>query len=615
MRLAPLCLLVLSPTALAAQAATGDTILYRVSFPHPEHHEARVSVTFPGVTAETLQVRMSRSSPGRYALHEFAKNVYTVTAVDSRGTGLTITRPDPYQWDVSGHDGAVTMYYTVYGDRTDGTYLGIDRTHAHMNMPATFMWARGLEHRPIKITFEPASPAWRIATQLLTTEDPKTFTAADLQYFMDSPTELSDHYLRVWELVVPGSRTQRLRLALHHLGTDDEAHRFFDWIQRVVMEERAVFGELPRYDGDTYTFIADYLPFVNGDGMEHRNSTILTSSRALADNALRNLGTVSHEFFHSWNVERIRPKALEPFDFERANMSGELWLAEGFTSYYDDLFIRRAGLTDDSTYARGLSGTVNAVINDPGRRYFSPIEMSMQAPFVDAATSIDPQNKTNTFISYYTWGAAIGLGLDLSIRQRFPSLTLDDFMHAMWVRYGKTEIPYTLDDVRQTLAAVTGDTAFTRDFWSRYIAGREVVDYASLLDQAGFVLQKAHPGAAWLGDVRLRTSDEGLMVVGSTEVNSPLYQAGLDRGDRIITLAGVTVAAPEDVSRLLAERRPGDVLPITYESRGITVVGSITLRENPQAAVITAESLGRPVSEGQRAFRERWLGSRADAVR
>src|SRR5690606_4745844 len=144
--------------------------------------------------------------------------------------------------------------------------------------------------------------------------------------------------------------------------------------KKVVAEQIAVFGEPPDFDYGTYTFIADYLPWVAGDGMEHRNSTILTSTRPLATGALANLGTLSHEFFHTWNVERLRPKSLEPFDFERANMSPDLWLAEGFTSYYDDLTIRRAGLMSNDDLARTLSGMLNTVINMPGRRFFSPVE-------------------------------------------------------------------------------------------------------------------------------------------------------------------------------------------------------------------------------------------------
>ena len=199
---------------------TRDTVpvVYEIAFPNAVHHEAEVRVVFANVGAGPLELRMSRSSPGRYALHEFAKNVYRVKAVDSRNRVLSVTRPNPHQWDVSGHDGTVVVTYTLFGDRADGTYAAIDLTHAHLNMPATFMWARGTESRPIRITFQPPSNDWKVATQLAPTRAPLTFTAPGLQYFMDSPTELSAHDVRTWN-VASGGRTQTIRFALHHNGT------------------------------------------------------------------------------------------------------------------------------------------------------------------------------------------------------------------------------------------------------------------------------------------------------------------------------------------------------------------------------------------------------------
>ncbi|HEX7087113.1 MAG TPA: hypothetical protein VF198_12160, partial [Vicinamibacterales bacterium] len=323
--LLPLALLPLLATPAPAQSP----VRYVVSFPNAVHHEAEVVAIFADLADRPLEVRMSRSSPGRYALHEFAKNVYNVRAFDGEGRPLEVIRPDPYGWTVAGHDGTVRFAYTLFADRADGTYSGVDATHAHLNMPATFAWARGLEERPITVTFRvPAESGWKVASQLAPSADPWTFTAPGLQYFMDSPTELSDFELREWTVESNG-KTYTIRLAVHHAGTDAELDAYAAMARRVVAEQMAVFGELPDYDHGTYTFIADYLPYVSGDGMEHRNSTVLTSTRSLADGAMANLGTLSHEFFHCWNMERIRSAAIEPFDFERANMSGELWLGEG----------------------------------------------------------------------------------------------------------------------------------------------------------------------------------------------------------------------------------------------------------------------------------------------
>ena len=600
-------LLALLPAAAGAQAP----VMYEVRFPNAVHHEAEITVTFADVPAGALEVRMSRSSPGRYALHEFPKNVYAVSAEDGSGRALTITRPDPYGWTVAGHDGTVRFRYTLFADRVDGTYSAVDLTHAHLNMPATFAWARGLEERPIRVTFHPpAGSGWKAATQLVPTDQPMTFTAPDLQYFLDSPTELSDYTLREWT-VASGGRTQTIQLAVHHAGTDADVDRYAEMARKVVAEQIAVFGEPPAFDHGTYTFIADYLPYASGDGMEHRNSTILTSSGSIAANAAGLLGTLSHEFFHAWNMERLRSRMLEPFDFERANMSDELWFGEGFTSYYDDLTIKRADLMSLDEYARGIGAVLNAVINAPGRRYHSPIEMSRQAPFVDAAVSVDPTNRANTFLSYYTWGTAIGLGLDLTLRTRFRGITLDDYMRALWQQYGKPEVPYTMADLERALAELTGDAAFAADFFDRYIRGRDVPDYEALLAHAGLLLRKANPGRPTLGQAQIRYDGGQAHLVSGTLIGTPLYEAGLDRGDRIIALAGRPVRSDDDVNAVLAAHAPGDAVEIRYEQRGREHTATLRLAEDPRLEVVTFERAGRPVSAEMRRFREAWLGSKA----
>ena len=297
--------LLVFPLAIRAQSP----VEYEVWFDNAVHHEARISVTWRDIGDGPLQMRMSRSSPGRYAIHEFAKNVYQVSVVDGQGNPLTFARPSPYQWDVAGHDGTVTVTYTLYADRAGGTYSGIDLTHAHLNIPATFMWARGFDNRPITVTFNPADENWKVATQLAPTDDPYVFSAPGLQYFMDSPTELSNFAERSWDVQSNG-KTQTIRLVVHHGGIDEDVDTFLEKAKKVVDAQIDVFGELPDFDYGSYTFIADYLPHVSGDGMEHRNSTILASTQSLNQADFSQLGTVSHEFIHAWNAERIRPHRL-----------------------------------------------------------------------------------------------------------------------------------------------------------------------------------------------------------------------------------------------------------------------------------------------------------------
>src|SRR5581483_3896162 len=149
----------------------------------------------------------------------------------------------------------------------------------------------------------------------------------------------------------------------------------------IVRQEREVFGEFPQYEPGYYTFLADYLPWAHGDGMEHRNSTVMTASRSIATSRTALLDTVAHEFFHCWNVERIRPQGLEPFDFERANMTDSLWLAEGFTQYYGPLMLQRAGLIDLGETAGTIAGLVNTVELSPAHEFRSAVDMSRMAPF------------------------------------------------------------------------------------------------------------------------------------------------------------------------------------------------------------------------------------------
>ncbi len=593
--------------AVLAIAARAQHITYDVSFPNAVHHEAEVTLTLTSLPPGAVALRMSRASPGRYALHEFAKNVYAVRAVDGAGRPLALTRPDPYGWDVAGHDGTVRVSYTLFGDRGDGTYAQIDESHAHLNMPAAFLWARGLAERPIRITFRPpAGSGWRIATQLFPTADSLTFTAPGLQYFMDSPTELSAFSQREWP-VTSGGRTTTIRLAVHHLGTEAEVDHYAAMARAVVDQAIAVFRETPAFETGTYTFIACYLPWASDDGMEHRNSTFLTEPVTLKDDALGLLGTLSHEFFHVWSVERLRPRALEPFDFERANMSAELWFAEGFTSYYGPLLIARAGLSTPPAYARRLSSAVNQVITTPARGYASPVEISMQAPLVDAATAVDPTNRQNTYLSYYVWGAAVGLGLDLTLRARFP-VTLDDYMRLLWTRHGRPEVPYTLDDLERALADVTRDTAFADDFFARYVRGREVPDYRALLARAGFLLRPANPGRAFLGLVHLEYGTDGARIDGATEVGSPLHRAGLNRDDVIVTLDGRPLAGDEAWQAVKAAHRPGDVIEVDFISRGRRQSARVTLVEDPRLEVVTYEEAGLPLTVAIRRFRTAWLG-------
>lgn len=604
-------LVTLLPATLAAQAS----VEYDISFPGAAQHEAYVTAVFHGVSAgSTLHARMARSSPGRYAISTFAKNVYDVTAQDSRGRPLQLTHPDPHGWDVRGHDGTVRITYTVWGDRTDGTYLSVDHSHAHINIPATFMFAGGMDTAPIRLTIHP-QPGWKIATQLVPTGDSAVFTAPNLQWFMDSPTEVGPVTFRTWTATY-GGKPSTWRLAVHHLGTEAQVDSFAVMARSVVDEAVAMWGEPAGYDLGTYTFIADYLPWANGDGMEHRNSTIISSRNSLADSARRLslLGTVSHEFFHSWNMERLRSKAIEPFDFEREDMSEDLWFGEGFTNYYGPLIIRRAGLYSDDDFARILAGAVIGTIMSPARKHFSPVGMSMQAPFYDGGSYLDPTSQFITFLSYYTWGSVVALGLDLTLRSRY-GLALDDYMRALWRDYGRRqsaglapERPYTRSDLRTELGALTRDTAFANDFFRRYIDGREVPDFAKLLAPAGFLLSVDSVERPFLG-ASLDNDTASVFVNWSAE-GSSMYNAGIASGDIVFAIDGIPAVSIDSLNAIIARRRVGDVVKVDVKQREVRRVVPMTLVGRRSMTLETYEKTGLPVTDAMRAFRKRWLGSR-----
>jgi predicted metalloprotease with PDZ domain len=597
-------------------------VSYILSFPEPEHHLMQVELMLTGVPAAPLELHMSRASPGRYAVHEFAKNVFDVRVTDSNGVVLRVMHTTPHVWIVAEPPPNVRVTYRVFGDRTDGTYLSVDPAHAHINMPAALMWARGFEDRPITVRFErPTGTQWQVATQLFPAGDGQTFSAPNLQYVMDSPTEFSAFSLRTFT-VRDGAREPTFRLAVHHDGTDAELDGYAGDVEKVVREERAVYGEFAPYDVGTYTFIADYLPSDNGDGMEHRNSTIITSSGSIRANRGGLLSTVSHEFFHSWNVERIRPKSLEPFNFDEANMSGELWLAEGFTNYYGPLILQRAGLTPLGEYTQTLASAINTVTFSPGRQVHTAEEMSQMAPFVDAAAAIDRTDFPNTFISYYTWGESIALGLDLTLRERSGGkVTLDDYMRAMWQRFGKpggrapgyVDHPYTIADAKAVLAMVAGDAAFADDFFARYIQGHDVVDYAHLLTSAGFVLRPRAPQSGFAGDLRLQDALRGVRITAGTLFGSPAYQAGLDRDDVMTAVGGRQVTTAGQVESAIRAARPGDGLAVTYLHHGVgqPITATIRVIGDPQLEVVPVEQAGQTLTPAQRQFRDAWLRSRA----
>jgi len=555
------------------------SINYEISFDNAVHHEAEISVLFGNLTGDTLSVRMSRTSPGRYAIHEFAKNVYGFKAYDDKGNALEISRPNPYQWDITGHHGIVKISYTLFANHGDGTYSQIDETHAHLNIPATFMYAPDFQDRPVHVKFHPREDLnWKVATQLKSL-DKNDFFAPNLQYFMDSPTEISDHEIKSFKVASEGKEYE-INFVLHQTDGYDGFESYFEKVKKIVLAEKEVFGALPDFDFGSYYFLACYMSQVDGDGMEHRNSTVLTDRKSLAQGGdTENIGTVAHEFFHSWNVERIRPASLEPFDFTEANMSGELWFAEGFTSYYTNLTLCRAGILSRESYAISLANTLNYVWNSPARSYFNPVEMSFQATFVDAATAVDQVNRENMFISYYSYGSALGLALDLTLRDLEGDRSLDGFMKLVWEKFGKSEIPYSLKGLEIALADYV-DPSFSSHFFSNYIFSSSMPDYKALLSSVGVVFEDQYVDRPNLG-AAIENTDNKWLISTNPQQGTSLYNAGLSKGDKIISIDDKVTNNDLKPTDFLNGYKAGDSVKVTFNRFGKLKETEMILTRNP----------------------------------
>jgi predicted metalloprotease with PDZ domain len=347
-------------------------------------------------------------------------------------------------------------------------------------------------------------------------------------------------------------------------------------------------------------------PWVVGDGMEHRNSTMICLPLKF-DGSNGLVEVFAHEFFHCWNIERIRPRSLEPFNFEKSNMSGELWFGEGFTQYYGDLLTKRAGYASLEDQLSSLSSYINAKSVSPGGKNHSPIENSEMAVFVDAGVAVDKTNYPNIFSSYYPLGAAVALALDLELRIKFSS-TLDDYMKAVWAKFGKTEIPYTVPGLEEVLEKST-NKSFAADFFRKYIYGHEPYPYDSSLAFAGLLLKKTNEGKAWMGSPRINDQG-GVTIVSNTISGTPLYEAGIDIGDKIITLDGKPIKNAKEMNDALQLHKPGEKIEVVYQHRDEEKKVAITLGENPSVSIVPMESTGKNPTDQQKTFRKSWLESK-----
>lgn len=590
--------------AAAAQQPAGSAYVLDVT--QREQHRLLVELQLTASGAEPIELQMANSSPGRYARHDFAKNVQALQASDSEGNPLQVQRVAPSRWLVHRqHAGVVRVQYQLFANYADGTYSQIDRRHAHLNVPATFIFAPTLADRPISVSFATLPQGWTVATQLTPLQQPLSYGAANLQAFMDSPIEAAP-LQRAHVTHTSNGVPYRIEVALHHQGTPEDLAELMPKIQGFVAEQQAIFGELPAYANQTYTFLADYQPGIDGDGMEHRNSTVVTSDASLLENDFSQVETMAHEFFHAWNVERIRPKSLEPFDFTQPNMSDALWFAEGFTNYYGKLSLKRSGYFSLDDYLAQVSKALDKTLRAPGRQWRGPKAMSEHAVFVDAGVSVDTTDYQNNYLSYYTYGEVMALVWDLQLRSRYHT-DLDALMQQMWQRFGKPEVPYQLSDLQQTLATVSGDKAFADTVFRQWIEQPGLPDMVALLAQFGLVLSQPQLDHAWAGPAALVEADGGLKLTAGTLAGTPWFAAGLNK-DAVLTHVGRFVMKDQSsLQQVLNKAKPGDTLPVRYRWYGEEYQTQITLVGDPTWSIKVDPNASRAAQKR----RDAWLASKA----
>jgi predicted metalloprotease with PDZ domain len=282
--------------------------------------------------------------------------------------------------------------------------------------------------------------------------------------------------------------------------------------------------------------------------------------------------------------------------------------------------LERSGFRTLDDYTQTLAGLINQVLNTPAAAKYPATQMSRYSVFADAGVSIDPNNNVNDFTSYYTYGGAIALALDLRLRSEF-NLTLDDYMRQIWLARGKVMKPYVIPDLQSDLAKVTNNPKFAADFFKRYIYGTDKNSYEALLAKAGLILQKAQPGKGWAGPLAVTpgrgragqqraAGAEGLPILSSTTIGTPVYKAGLDAGDIILKVDGQTITDAKSFATLLTDKKPGDKLAVNYKNRTGAHETTIVLEESPYLEVVTYEKAGKQLSKEQETFRNNWLQSK-----
>lgn len=495
-------LLLSSETAFAqkkAAAGKACTLTYRVGFSDLEAHLFDISIEIGNIREPAIEVAMPAWSPGRYAIYDFAKNVQEFTAQTRSGEVLPCGKIDKQTWRIQTRGARdIKVSYRVFGNDLSGTFSVVNRQHANYNGASIFAYVVNHKPDPIHLIIDPPA-GWKVMNGAVDTDGQREFDFANYDLLIDTPTEISSE-LVVRTFEVDG---KTYRVAMNQPGgVTGDIDTFVKQVEQIVRAQTATMGT-PDYKH--YTFLMNFDPTGRAsDGMEHLNSTQVCVSSTLETphGRAEALETASHEFFHVWNVKRLRPVELGPWDYSREVHTRSLWIAEGLTSYYGDLFLGRSGVYSPEQMYQLFAGQISYFESLPGRKLMSVEQSSWDTWFIVGAPSRQETSLGRTSVNYYNKGEILGLLLDLEIRGRTNGAkSLDDVFRSMFKAFYEQPAAtyylkgkgYRTEDFLTAVNKVSG-TDFS-DFFERYIRGVEPLDYNGALKYVGLELI---PGRQWL---------------------------------------------------------------------------------------------------------------------
>jgi len=597
--------IVLLSSVATAQEPSLRSISYQLSMSRPQSHlfEVQIIVELPEqLKDKPLQFQMARWSPGRYGVFDFAKNVQEFRA------NAPVTRVDDQTWSVAPHgNSTLNISYKVFGNDLSGTFSQLDTRHANYNGASIFMYIVGHKPDPVTLTIQPPA-GWKIVNGRTERTGQTEWRFPNWDILIDTPTEIAPD----WTQETFEVNGKKYHVVVHSFGPEGgKRPALVRDIEKIVRAEVAMWGA-PEFD--EYTFLMHFAADDrSGDGMEHLTSTQIIQPGALADPGVYDgaLGTVAHEFFHVWNVKRLRPKELGPWDFTRPLATRGLWIAEGFTNYYGHLMLRRAGLRDDKQFLDQEAETIRRIESAPGSRLMSAEESSLSAPFIDGAEHAQLTNLQNTAISYYPKGELTGMVMDLLVRGRTRGRSsLDDVMREMYDEfYVKSPNSsyylrgrgYQTEDLERVASRRTG-VDFS-DFFKRYVRDVEVLPYDEAFAYVGLRLVKTQAKEPFNAGLSIQFENRGA-IIEAVRNNSPAEDAGLQSNDQIVSLGGKEVTK-DSLLKTLARFKTGDSVPVTVKRDRQTIKTNIVLGQPERFEYVIEEKKDATVE--QKALRAAWL--------